>query len=181
MKILTILGSSRRGGNTEYLVNEMMDGIQHTELFLGDYKLDPIIDERHSEKGFTPSSDDYELVLEQLLSHDIIVFATPVYWFGMSAQMKIFFDRWSQYLRDERFNMKDSLREKQAYVVTAGGSNPHITALPLIQQFGHIFDFVGMNYTDYVIAKGVKPGEIKSDILALEKAKQWNEHFKSLA
>ncbi|MCD5322271.1 MULTISPECIES: flavodoxin family protein [Pontibacillus] len=180
MKILTILGSSRREGNTEYLVRKIVDGVQHTELFLGDYKLDPIIDERHREGGFNETHDDYESVLEQLLAHDIIVFATPVYWFGMSAQMKVFFDRWSQYLRDERFNMKAALQNKQAYVVTTGGSNPHITALPLIQQFGHIFDFVGMTYKDYMIGNAVKPGEVKEDILALQKAKQWNEHFKTL-
>lgn len=37
------------------------------------------------------------LSLKQTLAADILVFATPVYWQGVSAQMKCFVDRWSAY------------------------------------------------------------------------------------
>ncbi|RDY70913.1 flavodoxin family protein [Halobacillus trueperi] len=178
MKILTILGSSRENGNSEYLVKQAMKGIEHTQLRLSDYKIHPINDMRHTDEGFSPVDDDYESVLSEFLAHDLIIFVTPIYWFGMTSHMKLFFDRWSQYMRDDRFDFKNQVRGKKAYVITTGGSNPYVSGLPLIQQFGHIFDFVGMSFEDYVIGNAVKPGEIKEDLLALDKMNAWNHTLK---
>ncbi|WP_226580344.1 flavodoxin family protein [Halobacillus litoralis] len=181
MKILTIIGSSRENGNTEFLLNQAMQNVEHTQIRLNDYHIEPITDMRHTEEGFSPIDDDYEALLEQFLNHDLIIFVSPIYWFGMTGQMKLFFDRWSQYMRDERFEFKDKVKGKKAYVITAGGSNPYITGLPMIQQFGHIFDFVGMSFIDYVIGHAVKPGEIKEDPLALDKMNTWNQTLRNLS
>ncbi|MGI8315619.1 flavodoxin family protein [Halobacillus mangrovi] len=178
--MLTILGSSRKDGNTELLVRKALDNVDHTTIRLSDYHIKPIVDLRHSATGFYPVNDDYEELLAQFLSHDLIIFATPIYWFGMSGQMKIFIDRWSQYLRDERFNFKEKLAHQKAYVMMTGGSDPKFTGLPLIQQFDHIFDFVDMSFEDYIIGHAVKPEEILKDLSALKKAEEWNEHFKNL-
>lgn len=180
MKILTLLGSSRKSGNTEYLINHALEGVEHTFIQLSDYKIEPITDMRHTEEGFTRVDDDYEELLSQFLNHDIIIFATPIYWFGMSGQMKVFIDRWSQYMRDDRFPFKETMAKQKAYVMITGGSNPKITGLPLIQQFGHIFDFVGMSFEDYVIGNAVKPGEVHQDLVALDKVAGWNKIFKNL-
>ncbi|KHE72866.1 flavodoxin family protein [Halobacillus sp. BBL2006] len=180
MKILTLLGSSRKEGNTEFLTEQALSNITHTTIRLSDYHIEPITDMRHTESGFSSVHDDYEQLLELFLSHDIIIFATPIYWFGMSGQMKIFIDRWSQYLRDDRFNFKERLTQQRAYVITTGGSDPKLTGLPLIQQFGHIFDFVNMSFEDYIIGQAVKPGEIQQDSQALGKAAEWNSFFKNL-
>ena len=180
MKILAILGSSRKEGNTEYLLGKSLEGIDHSQIRLTDYHIEPITDQRHTEKGFSRVNDDYEKLLEVFLSHDLIIFATPVYWFGMSGQMKVFIDRWSQYMRDDRFNFKEKLAEQKAYVIVSGGADPKVTALPLIQQFGHIFDFVNMTFEDYIIGHGVKPLEISKDTSSLQKAKQWRDAFSEL-
>ncbi|RWZ54941.1 flavodoxin family protein [Halobacillus fulvus] len=177
MKILTISGSSRENGNTDILLSKVTDKVDNTHIRLSDYKVNPIVDQRHTGEGFTRVEDDYEKLLQQFLEHDCIVFVTPIYWFGMSGHMKLFFDRWSQYMRDDRFSFKEKVKEKQAYVIITGGSNPKITGLPLIQQFGHIFDFVGMNFTDYLIGDAVRPGDILNDFHALQKANDWNSHF----
>ncbi|MBA2175692.1 flavodoxin family protein [Halobacillus locisalis] len=177
MKILAILGSARKEGNTEYLLRKSLEGIDHTQIRLTDYHIEPIIDERHTEKGFFPVNDDYEKLLEVFLSHDIIIFATPVYWFGMSGQMKVFIDRWSQYMRDDRFDFKEKLAEQKAYVIVSGGADPKITALPLIQQFGYIFDFVNMSFEDYIIGNAVKPLDIIKDTPSIQKANQWRDAF----
>jgi multimeric flavodoxin WrbA len=178
MKILALLGSSRKQGNTEYLVHRILEGVDHTSVHISDFTIQPITDMRHTEEGFSPINDDYEALLHQFLEHDVIIFATPLYWYGMSGHMKNFIDRWSQYLRDERYNFKEELNKKKAYVVVTGGNTSTITGLPLIQQFKYIFDFVGMEYIDYMIARGVKPEEVSRDQLALHKASFWNEEFK---
>ncbi|WP_205685206.1 flavodoxin family protein [Peribacillus acanthi] len=179
--MLAVLGSSRKKGNTAYMVDRIMDGVNHVAINLADHQILPIDDKRHTVDGFSLVDDDYEKILPQLLDSDIIIFATPLYWYGMSGHMKTFFDRWSQYLRDERFDLKGELSKKKAYVVVTGGANAPITALPLIQQFQYIFDFVDMKFEDYIIARGVKPEEVSQDQLALQKAQYWNNEFKKLS
>lgn len=182
MNILALLGSSRKDGNTAYLAEKVLEGIEHEKIFLSDKQMKPIIDLRHSDTGFSFVDDDYEDLFLKFLKHDIVVFVTPLYWFGMSGPMKIFIDRWSQYLRDERFDVMQEMSKKKAYVIVVGSSpGPQIEALPLIQQFSHIFNFVGMEFIDYLIGKGNRPGEIMDDSLALAKAQTWNTQLKTIS
>lgn len=180
MRILALLGSTRQNGNSQYLTERILEGTDHTIVSLSDKQINPIIDERHSETGFSPVDDDYEELLNLLLTHDTIIFSTPLYWYGMSGTMKNFFDRWSQYLRDKNLNLKEELTKKKAYVVVTGGSSAKVKGLPLIQQFNYIFEFVNMEFVDYIIGSGVKPGEVKEDSIALEKAEQWRRKFDTL-
>jgi multimeric flavodoxin WrbA len=178
MKVLALLGSTRKDGNSEYLAKKIVEGTDHTIVSLADMDIRPIVDMRHSEGGFSPVEDDYEELIQLILDHDILLFATPLYWYGMSGPMKNFFDRWSQYLRDERFNLKEELTSKKAYVVITGGTSARVKGLPLVQQFNYIFEFVNMEFSDYLIGAGVRPGEVVNDIAALEKAERWNVLFK---
>jgi len=175
MKILVLQGSSRDEGNTEQLVSLALEGIPYTNIRLREQHIKPIFDQRHAPGGFTAVDDDYDAVIEAVLAHDFLIFATPIYWYGMSGQMKNFVDRWSQSLRDRRYAFKEALGQKQAYVITTGGDQPTIKGLPLIQQFQYIFEFVGMPFTGYIIGEGNKPGEILRDQRALSNAKQLNE------
>ncbi|WP_374054811.1 flavodoxin family protein [Rossellomorea sp. FM04394] len=178
MKVLALLGSTRKNGNSEYLAKKIVEGTYHTIVSLADLHIKPIEDLRHSEGGFSPVDDDYEQLVHLMEEHDVLLFATPLYWYGMSGPMKNFFDRWSQYLRDERFTLKEELAKKKAFVVITGGSSAKIKGLPLVQQFNYIFEFVNMEFADYMIGAGVKPGEIANDVAALEKAERWNAQFK---
>lgn len=180
MKIMTLLGSSRRAGNTEYLVERVLEGVEYKSVYLLDKKMNPIKDKRHTQEGFSDVHDDYEDLFIEFLKQDIIFFATPLYWFGMSGQMKIFFDRWSQYLRNERFDFKKEVCKKQAYVIVTGENpDPKTAALPLIQQFNYIFNYVGIEFVDYIIGKANQPGDILDDSFALTKADLWNEEIKA--
>jgi len=64
--------------------------------------------------------DDARKLLDRVLAADIVLFASPVYWQGVSAQMKCFVDRWSCYFGQEWF--KEGMRGKVFAVVTAHGS-----------------------------------------------------------
>ncbi|MEI5906279.1 flavodoxin family protein [Bacillus spongiae] len=178
MNILTIFGSSRRNGNSEILTEHMLKDIPYTKIHLLNQHIVPFEDKRHSSEGFPIVEDDFEDILQSLFSHDVYVFSTPLYWYGMSGQMKLFFDRWSQYLRDERFNFKAEMSKKKAYLVITGGGNPKIVGLPLVQQFKYIFDFVNMEFVDYIIGEGNAPGDILRDESSLKKALYLNESLK---
>lgn len=180
MKILVLNGSSRDNGNTELLTKTMLAGIDYTTINLREKTIQPIDDKRHAAGGFQPIDDDFDDVITQVLQHDIIVFATPLYWYGMSGLLKNFVDRWSQALRDSRYTFKEDMAKKEAYVVIAGGDNPRFKALPLIQQFQYVFGFVGTTFSGYLIGKGSMPGEVANDERAMADAQLLNQQFRNL-
>ncbi|MFD1738970.1 flavodoxin family protein [Bacillus salitolerans] len=175
--MVLLQGSSREDGNTEYLSNLVVKGLPYKEIKLRDFNVRPIIDQRHDEHGFDPVDDDYDEMITSVLEADLLIFATPIYWYGMSGHMKNFVDRWSQSLRDKRFDFKAEMSKKKAMVVLCGGDHPRVKGFPLIQQFQYIFDFVSMPFEDYVIGHARKPGDIKNDVDALQKARLLNEQL----
>ncbi|HEK9101290.1 flavodoxin family protein [Bacillus pfraonensis] len=177
--MFVIHGSSRPNGNTEAFTHMMINGINTEQVYLRDYTVHPITDQRHDADGFQPVNDDYQHLIEKMLEHDTIIFATPLYWYGMSGYMKNFVDRWSQSLRDTSLHFKEEMKDKKMYVVIVGGDNPKLKALPLIAQFQYIFDFVGSSFEGYIIGDANAPREISKDKEALAKVKLYNEHFKN--
>ncbi|MGG6314503.1 flavodoxin family protein [Paenibacillus macerans] len=178
MRIAVLQGSTRNGGNTEELTKLVLEGIPHTHILLRDKEIRPIHDQRHEEGGFDSVDDDYDEVILEVLAHDVLVFATPVYWYGASGLMKNFLDRWSQSLRDTRYDFKEQMARKTAYAIVVGGDNPRIKALPLIQQLQYTFDFVGMPFAGYVIGKGSKPGDVLNDARAIREAEALNAELR---
>lgn len=178
MSIVVLHGSSRKGGNTETLTSVAMEGLDRTDIFLRDKKILPIHDQRHDEGGFDPVDDDYDGIISEVLQHDILVFTTPVYWYGASGILKNFIDRWSQSLRDSRYDFKAAMASKKAYVIVVGGDNPRIKALPLIQQLKYTFDFMGMPLEGYLVGQARRPGDITSDFRALTEAQWLNRMLK---
>ncbi|GGH37525.1 flavodoxin family protein [Paenibacillus segetis] len=179
MSIAVLHGSTRDGGNTEGLAQLVLDGIPHTEIKLRDKKILPIHDQRHDEGGFDAVDDDYDEIIREVLKHDVLVFTSPVYWYGISGTLKNFIDRWSQSLRDSSYDFKGTIAQKKAYVIVVGGDNPRIKALPLILQLKHTFDFVGLGFEGYIIGKASKPGDIVNDSRAAVEAAWLNDELKA--
>lgn len=178
MGIVVLHGSTRKGGNTEALTEVVMEGLERTDIFLREKAILPIHDQRHEEGGFDPVDDDYDSIIREVLRHDILVFTTPVYWYGVSGILKNFIDRWSQSLRDSRHDFKAAMANKKAYVIVVGGDQPRIKALPLIQQLKYTFDYVGMPLEGYLIGKASRPGDITGDLRALTEAECLNRVLK---
>ncbi|GKV57026.1 putative NAD(P)H-dependent FMN-containing oxidoreductase YwqN [Sporosarcina sp. NCCP-2222] len=173
MSIAVLYGGSRPNGNTETLTKIAIQGLDVEEIYLKEYTIEPITDKRHAEEGFQEINDDYNLIIDRILPHDILIFSTPIYWYSMTGTMKNFVDRWSQTLRDSNYpNFKKQMSQKSAYVIAVGGDNPYTKGLPMILQFQHIFDFIGTRFEGYIIGEGNKPGDIIQDKKALSAAEQ---------
>jgi len=83
-KPFVILGAARQAGETRRAVDiafpsELIDLTVLSEHHIGGY------DYAHSN-----ADDDFLTIVEGMLTANNIVFATPVYWYAMSAPMKIF-------------------------------------------------------------------------------------------
>lgn len=181
MNIAVIDGGTRQDGNTEILTEEAVKELDVERIYLRDYDIHPIVDLRHTQDGFQEVDDDYNVVIDRLIQHDILVFSTPIYWYSMSGTLKNFIDRWSQTMRSPQyFDFKNRMSAKKAVVIAVGGDDPQIKGLPMIQQFQYIFCFMGISFKGYILGTGNKPGDILQDQDALLAAYEMNMKFKMM-
>ncbi|MCA0969270.1 flavodoxin family protein [Halobacillus litoralis] len=179
MKIAVLNGGGRNDGNTEMLAKRLVEGTDATWFDLKNYTIDAIVDERHDEDGFHSVNDDYDSLMKEVMAHDVLIFATPIYWYSMTASMKLFIDRWSQTMRQPEYeDFRERMSGKKAFVTAVGGDQPHTKGLPMIMQFKQIFDFVQLPMEGYIIGQAHKPGDILKDVAALDSADRWNQQFK---
>ncbi|TGB04906.1 flavodoxin family protein [Halobacillus salinus] len=179
MKIAILDGGGRRDGNTQTLTERVVDGIEVSRFGLKEYDIHAISDERHEEDGFHAVDDDYDALMTEVMKHDVILFATPIYWYSMTATMKGFIDRWSQSMRQPKFaDFREQMAEKKAFVVAVGGDNPYVKGLPMIQQFANIFEFVHLPFEGYILGKAHRPGDILDDESALYAADRLHQKLK---
>src|SRR3712207_3023410 len=101
MRVLVVSSSPRRDGNSFRLAEAALAGAREggheAELVhLDDHMRHFLRDCRRcrDEQGRCTIDDGYEQLLrEHVLPADGVVLATPVYWYGVSGQLKTFFDR----------------------------------------------------------------------------------------
>lgn len=98
--VLVISGSPRRGGNSDLLCDEFIKGAQFVgnkveKIFLRDKKINYCVacDSCRRNNGECAWKDDMSEILEKLINFDVIVMATPVYFYTMDAQIKTLIDR----------------------------------------------------------------------------------------
>lgn len=118
MRKLIILGSSRKDGDTKHLVDKLISVSGWDHIDLNNYKFG-YYDYEHNNLD-----DDYlDLMRRIIADYDVLIFATPVYWYSMSGIMKVFFDRLTDLL-DEEKDLGRKLRGKSmAAVSCSGGDN----------------------------------------------------------
>lgn len=98
-KILGVVGSPRKNGNTHILISIVLEGARavgaKTELlFLNDFHILEC-DGCHAcwKTQECCKDDDMKLLYPKISDCDALVFGTPVYWYGPTALMKGFLDR----------------------------------------------------------------------------------------
>lgn len=98
-KVLILSSSPRRGGNSDLLCDQFMLGAQEAgnqaeKIFLRDKNINYCLGCGACQKsGSCVQKDDMAEILDKLVAADVVVLATPVYFYSMSAQMKTLIDR----------------------------------------------------------------------------------------
>jgi len=99
-RILAIVGSPRRNGNTETLVDAVLAGAaeagaQTEKVSLRDLDVRPCLAcDACQRTGVCAQKDDMAELLSKMRESQVWVLGTPVYWWGPTAQFKAFLDRW---------------------------------------------------------------------------------------
>ena len=102
-KLLAIVGSPRKGGNTDILVDEALDAFRSAggdteKVFLNSLKIKPCQGcftcmDGDGLDSVCIQNDDMTELYQKLFSADAFIWATPIYMWSPTAQMKIFLDR----------------------------------------------------------------------------------------
>lgn len=161
MKLSAFLGSPRADGNTDIITSHVIEGAGEVgtdclSFALRSLKIHPCIGcERCWERDRPCIFDDGTTALYRAISEsDVLVFATPVYWYGPTATMKAFIDRLVVFNRPQG---RPLIQDKGAILVMAYEEEGPAAAEPLIKMFRMSFDYLGLRLIDQIVVDGVGP------------------------
>ncbi len=164
MKILALMGSPRKGGNTDILIDKVINGAQAAghlseKLYLYDLTLLPCIDCRNCSSG--DRDDDMQDIYPRIEAADVILFGTPLYWYGPSGPMKLLMDRLLPYSETDR------LKGKQAVLVIPSAEGADACE-PVVTMFRLSLDYLGVGIADVLLPTAYGKGEISGNVEELE-------------
>lgn len=168
-RIVVLIGSNRRNGNTDLLAKAFAKGASKNNIVeivsVADYKVNPCIGcnscfTREDNKCF--QNDDMPKIYEKLRNADMVVIASPVYFYGISAQLKSIIDRLHTPMRNE-FNIK-----KLALILVGAATLPELfDSIKL--QYQLVLNFFKLEDAGTILVSGAKD---KGDVKESEAIKQ---------
>ncbi len=183
MKVLGIFGSPRRGGNTEILLEEALkgaekEGAEVERLYLSEVSLTPC-KECHGcdATGNCVILDDMQKIYPRLLEADVVILASPIFFYGVTAWAKALIDR-TQPFWVRKYLLKDPLfgkggRRRKGFFISVGATKGPKVFDGAVLTVKYFFDVLNAEYVGGLLFRGV---EAKGDILkhpeALQQARE---------
>ena len=155
MNILILSGSPRKGGNTELLAEAFAKGAgmhHHVEIVsVRDVKVNPCLGCNACIKtnGICAQKDDMAVIYEKMSQADVLVIASPVYFYGISAQLKAVIDRFHNPIRDS-FPIK-----KMALLLVGAATLPELFDA-ILTEYHLCLKFFDIEDAGNVLVRGVK-------------------------
>lgn len=123
-KVLVLSGSPRKKGNCKTLCEQFIKGAKEagheTEMiFLSDYNLSPCKACEYCRRNNMECiiKDDADKLIQKMIDADVWVIATPVYFYSVSAQLKLLMDRF--FARE--YEIRDGDKKREAYTIITSG------------------------------------------------------------
>ncbi len=154
MKILVITGSPRKNGNSNTLAENFIKGAKekghNVVRFDSAFKnVHPCIAcNKCGMNGDCVFNDDFKEVKDNIIDSDMVVFATPMYYFGISTQLKAVIDRFYS------INGKIHTPKKSALIMTYADTSDK-EAEPIIKHYETLLNYLGWQDVGQIIASGV--------------------------
>lgn len=163
-KILAVVGSPRRNGNTHILVSRIVEGAE-SEGAVGDFLFLDEVDIHECngchacwEGKECSKNDGMNSIYPQIVECDGIVFGTPVYWYGPTALMKAFIDRFVYFNCPEN---RVKIRGKSAVLAIPFEEEDLEAAAFVVAFFEKSLRYLEMNLAGTILVPGVsRKGEI---------------------
>lgn len=165
-KILILTGSPRKNGNSDMLADAFMKGTQekgHTVNKIEVAKLNiggcTACEMCWTKDGSCVQRDDMTEIEPLLENADVLILVSPLYFFGVSAQLKAVIDRFCAYCVD---NCKKPLNIKESALIMCGECDEEQFYSGAIDTYRYTADYMKWKDRGILIATSVKE---KGDVL----------------
>lgn len=155
--ILVLTGSPRQGGNSDQLADAFIRGIQqagHTSVKFStaDKHIKGCIDCKtcFSRGSACSIPDDFALLAPLVEQADMVVFATPLYWFTFPAQLKAAMDKFYSFLIG-----KKPLKVKECVLLVSGGGKELRTYDGIVKSYQLAAEFLHWQDRGVIIVSGL--------------------------
>jgi multimeric flavodoxin WrbA len=177
-KVVILLGSPRREGNSAALADRIAAGASEAgakvqTFYLHGMKIAPC---SACEACHKPGAkgcvirDDMQRVYPELRAADAVVYASPIYWFTVSAQIKAAMDRCYALGGSEGYALAG---KKIGLAFTFGGEDAFDSGCTnAIRTFQDAFRFVGAEIVGMVYASAGEAGDVLKNTKILDEAKE---------
>lgn len=162
-RVLILSASPRKGGNSDTLCNQLMEGAQQAghqveKIFLKEKKIHYCTGcgACYNRGNGCSQKDDMENMLNKMIDADVIVMATPVYFYTMNGQMKTFIDRTcSRYTE---------INNKEFYFIVTAADDDKALMTRTIEEFrGFLYCLEGATEKGIIYGTGAwQVGDIKN-------------------
>lgn len=162
MKTVAIIGSPRKGGNCDVLVNELLEKIEGEKdaYFLQDLDMKYCLACQKCQKGDCIADDDLCEIVDKMMEADLFIFSTPIYYGQMSAQAKTLIDRFYQVSQNPNKSLEGT---KVVEIFTQ--ANPSEAFDGYIDSMKTMpFGYMGMEVVDTIVARGAMSKGDKSEL-----------------
>lgn len=153
MKILVLTGSPRKNGNSNTLADNFIKGAQEqgheiVRFDAAEKNVHPCIAcNSCGMDGPCVFDDDFNFVREHIIKADLVVFATPMYYFGISSQLKAVIDRF--YAINGQIHV-----HKKAVLLMTYANNSREDERPIVTHYEQLLSYLGWEDAGRVIAPG---------------------------
>lgn len=181
MDIVSFLGSPRKNGNTSLLLDKVLEGIlskndaQSEIVFLQDSNIKPCMgcnSCKINEDKTCVINDEMKYIVPKIKKADLIILATPIYWWSVTAQMKLLIDRlYSLNFTDSSFDFHN---KKIMLLMTYEGELPNSGPETVEKLFKEVCEYLNVGVAGVL---GVCTGKVKvsKNLEALERAYEFGE------
>ena len=183
--IVFVQGSPRKNGNTRAVTSIAMksakeNGAEVTEIDVTklDFKEPGCINCKkcqESEAFECALNDEVAHVVATIPEYNVIVVATPLYWWSYSAQMKIFIDRMYSLTKFTDSGTYQSLLSEKIFAILATAGGPMEDNLELLEnQWRQPANMLGCSFLSCLFPNTPpEAGALSEDLSAIEKAKDF--------
>ena len=179
MRILGIMGSPRRQSNTEILLDSALAGAKEMgaeveKVVVSELKVSPCREIYACLKdGDCAIKDDMQWLYEKLLQADHVVFASPIFFYGLTSQAKAIVDRCQAlWVRRHVLGMKSKdSRMRRGVFISVGATQGSKLFDGAVLTVKYFFDAIGVRYAGDLLIRGIDgKAEIKEHPTALRDA-----------
>ena len=178
--VVALLGSPRKKGNSTVLAKQIIRGVESVgakveTVCLNGLNIKPCQGCYACKKKNSPGcavDDDMQSLYPKLKESDAWIIASPVYWFSMSAQTKIFMDRcFALWNEDQEIN--PLYKKRIAIAMSYGDSDPFNSGcVNALRSFQDAYRYAGAEIIGMVYGSADEPGEISSNAELMAQAEE---------